>query len=99
MAQETQQSINQWALETFGVCKGLDIIADRYFDEVEELRGIVQTRFMAKIEDELADNLIVLFQVASYLNINLLDAVNNKMVINRNRQWKLHGDGTGQHIE
>ena len=96
---ETQKSINQWAFETFGKCNSLDTIFERYVNEVEELKAEVILRRINKIGNELADNLIVLYQVAEFLNIDLLREVNIKMITNRNRKWKLHGDGTGQHID
>jgi NTP pyrophosphatase (non-canonical NTP hydrolase) len=96
---ETQESIHKWAHDTFGELKDLDTIFDRFLQEVEELESKIDRRKLHEAKMECADVLIILYQVAQKLKFSLREAVNEKMIINRNRKWKLHGDGTAQHIE
>lgn len=96
---ETQKSIHDWALATFGEIKNIETIHERLMQEVEEYDDIILSGDYTKAVDEMADCLIVLYQVASTLGVDLHEAVNRKMDINRRRKWKLHGDGTAQHID
>ena len=52
-----------------------------------------------KIRLETADVLIVLYGVAHMRGFDLHLAVDDKMAINRHRQWKPNGDGTGYHVK
>lgn len=99
MEDETQSSISKWANETFGEVTFLDVIHERFLDEVEELKAEIELRKLHEAKAECADVLIVLYQLATKLKISLREEVNKKMEINRNRKWKLHGDGTAQHID
>lgn len=85
--QETWESIAAWQRETFGPV-ALDRQAKRAAEEMDEL--------LADPTDvgEAADVCIVL---AGYPGIR--DAIERKMAINRARQWKLNGDGTGYHVK
>ncbi|MNY00493.1 hypothetical protein D3C86_1329890 [compost metagenome] len=42
---------------------------------------------------------IVLSQIAERLGLDLGEAIDRKMAINRSRKWVTAGDGTGQHVE
>lgn len=48
---------------------------------------------------ECADVAITLYRVASTLESHLHDAIDDKMVINRGRKWKITGDGVGVHVK
>lgn len=52
-----------------------------------------------KIQVEAADVLIVLYGVAHMRGFDLADEVDRKMAINRAREWKANGDGTGYHVK
>jgi hypothetical protein len=41
--------------------------------------------------------MILLHRVLGILGKDLAEEVDAKMTINRNRQWRLSGDGVGQH--
>lgn len=84
---ETWSSMAAWTEETFGTVT-LERIATRANEEMVEL--------LADPSDvmEAADVCIVL---SRYPGIE--DAINRKMAINRARQWKLNGDGSGYHIK
>lgn len=96
---ETQSSISKWATETFGEMKSVDVAYDRFYKEVEELESKITLHKLYEARSECADVLITLYHLCTKLGFNLREEVNKKMVINRNRKWQLHGDGTAQHIE
>lgn len=98
---ETQRSINDWAIETFGHIKNPQTAIDRMLKEVRELEKLSRYNDAAYEEmvDECADILITLYRVMEVLGYNLHACVDHKMQINRARKWKLNGDGTGQHIK
>lgn len=100
---EDQASVTQWARETFGRPKSSWALWERCLIEVEEAEDVLRewavghTNY-AELGPELADVLIVLYQVASQLGLNLNDEVAKKMKINRERKWSINDDGTGQHV-
>lgn len=99
---ETQKTISEWATTTFGYPKLPQIIIDRLCVEVIELRNIDYSKDVDsfdKVSDECADILIVLYQIANIFGFNIHACVDHKMQINRDRKWKIVGDGTGQHIK
>lgn len=84
---ETWASMAAWTETTFGPVS-LERIATRANEEMVEL--------LADPSDvmEAADVIIVL---SRYPGIE--DAINRKMAINRQREWRLNGDGSGYHIK
>lgn len=78
---ETQATIRAWALKTFGESNSSLILAARAHKEASELYQIItvvqsqggsfSTEDFEKFKGELADVLIVLYQVASRENIDL----------------------------
>jgi len=100
---ETQKSISEWATKTFGTPDNLITIYNRFVEETNELDHLINdTEYLGnhqrlEITDECADCLIVLYQVAETLGIDLHQAVDEKMSINRKRKWKITGQGVGQH--
>jgi NTP pyrophosphatase (non-canonical NTP hydrolase) len=96
---ETQQSISWWASETFGPVSSNIRVAARANEEMAELLRALSTNDKnPKAHEEMADVLIVLFRLAARMGIDLLDAVDKKMEINRSREWKLDGSGHGYHV-
>jgi hypothetical protein len=87
LAGETWASMAAWTEETFGPVS-LERIATRANEEMQEL--------LADSSDvtEAADVCIVL---SRYPGIE--EAINRKMAINRQRQWRLNGDGSGYHVK
>ena len=87
VAPETWESMAKWTAETFGPVS-LERIATRANEEMQEL--------LADPSDvtEAADVCIVL---SRYPGIE--EAINRKMAVNRGRQWKLNGDGSGYHVK
>ena len=106
---ETQETISRWGWETFGATSAKKI-AHRMAQEVEELLEAfsevpdVETPFvepgkLKALQDECADIQIMLYQVAEELGAHLGTKVDEKMEINRKRQWKLDEFGNHQHVE
>lgn len=93
----TQKTINQWARDTFGHPDNVDVLVARFAEEMGEfvaaaIRG-------ESLEDEAADLVIFLYQIAQAESFHLLGAVDRKMNTNQKRKWKLNHDGSGQHVD
>lgn len=91
---ETWASIAGWCEQTFGPCIPARV-AKRASEEMREL--IDETAEAAdwtdKAREEAADVAICLSRVPG-----IWEAVERKMAINRAREWRLMGDGTGYHV-
>jgi len=99
---ETQKTIDEWAVKTFGPMKNECRAIERMLQEVEELKELYSNNDigdMNKVANECADILITLYQVATTIGFDLHESVDHKMQINRNRKWKRAEDGTGRHID
>ncbi len=98
MRSESQQTIEQWATATFGPPSSNMRIAARANEEMAELiRALSADDSHPKAAEEVADVVIILCRLATYLGVNLWVEVERKMEINRQREWKLTGDGHGYH--
>lgn len=101
---ENQYTISEWAIKTFGYPKSFSVLIDKLVEEVNELKSIRMREYGdvdAQFEDlmeECADIYIVLVQICNYIGFDLHECVDDKMSINRLREWKVFGDGTGHHI-
>lgn len=85
---ETWETINDWCDTTFGSASVPQIIAraKEEFAELEELN--------ADHAIEAADVVICLCRIPGFA-----EALQRKMAINRQRKWRLVGNGTGYHIK
>lgn len=92
---ETIQSVTQWADETFGPAT-LGRQIQRAREELAELEAAAQTANYLKIAEEAADVCICLFRVIGSIDP---EALNRKMAINRERQWKVDGEGCAYHVK
>lgn len=93
---ETQHSITAWADATFGPARSPAQVAGRANEEMRELiRAVGQEHGTAKIMDDCADVVIVLYRLAALLGRELQAAIDAKMATNRERCWDV---ATGQHI-
>lgn len=92
-----QKQISDWARETFGPSSPATLY-NRGEDEFRELKDAVYNKGPEEIGMECADVLHLLFQICESQGIDLIRATEEKFHINRNRKWKVNGDGTGQHI-
>lgn len=91
---ETQNSISQWFDSVSSKRPSPRRAFNRTQEKLDELN--ISIDISDDIEDigkEIADVIICLNLLAETLGINLREAVDNKMKINRSRRW--HKDGTG----
>jgi hypothetical protein len=96
---ETQQTISQWALDTFGPVGSNVRVAARANEEMSELlRALTVDESHPKAAEEIADIVIVLYRLATRLSVDLNAEVDRKMEINRKREWKLDNTGHGYHV-
>lgn len=101
---ETEETIEQWALETFGP-RTLARSAERTVEEMQEMIDHYKAGDLYKMISEVPDVVIMFCSLIPAWNKEMNDdrtiygMINRKMMINRRRIWKLHGDGTGQHID
>lgn len=99
MSNETQESIEEWRLNTFGPSMSTMRIAARANEEMSELlRALSVDDGNPKAAVEIADVVIVLYGVATRLGVDLHAEVDKKMEINRARRWALDGTGHGYHV-
>jgi len=96
---ETQESISKWAVDTFGVA-GTDLsVAIRANNEMAELlTALAEDDNHPKAPEECADIIIVLMRIFARRGVNFWDVVEEKMGVNRARQWRLDGKGHGYHV-
>ncbi|MGI9292378.1 MAG: hypothetical protein ACR2PS_00220 [Pseudomonadales bacterium] len=96
---ETTKTISAWCEETFGPAHDIARVATRANEEMAELLTAATTGQTGyDLVVECADVVIVLARLADKQGFDLWQAVENKMVINRNRTWTLDGHGQGYHI-
>lgn len=96
---ETSKTIGEWATKTFGYADDPMSIVNRAGDEFLEMEtALYEGEAISKIRREIADTIIVLMHLMDRLGGNAQEEIDAKMQINRSRQWKLNGDGTGSHI-
>jgi NTP pyrophosphatase (non-canonical NTP hydrolase) len=95
--EETEQSINEWQLATFGPAPNLMRTAARANEEMAELLTALSLNQTDKIGEEIADIILVLHCITGHLGISIRDEVNKKMKINRERKWNVTDPGHGYH--
>lgn len=97
---ENQETISQWAEETFGPASSNARVTARANEEMAELLSrVTEDDNHPRAPSEMADVAILLFRLATRMGVDLLDEVDRKMAVNRRRKWKLDGSGHGQHVE
>ncbi len=96
MSNETQNTIGDWVVATLN--PDPIIQAKKLQDEVKEFCLAIEAGKMEHAAEELADVAIVVFGLASLLGVRILQRINWKMAINRQRNWKVTEDGTHQHV-
>lgn len=95
---ETSKTIAQWGTETFGDAASVKAYAVRAQEELAELIEAIESgEPNQNIAYEAADVTILLHRVTGTLGLELYDAVDEKMAINRKREWRPDGNGVGQH--
>lgn len=97
---ENQQSISDWANETFGPSGSNIRVATRANEEMAELLGALSiSETHAKAPEEIADVFIVLYRLGWRLGLDIHEEIDRKMAVNRARKWKLDGSGHGYHVK
>lgn len=105
---ETGHTITEWADATFGPCDLPTAISrvEEEFNELDDLLSLVTTHnvevenpeALADFAEECADVAITLARACAMVGADLFQEVDRKMEVNRRRQWRSNGDGTGQHV-
>lgn len=99
MAKESSHSIAQWGTATFGDAASVKTYALRAQEELAELIDAIETgEADNNIALEAADVTILLHRIAGTMGLELNAAVDEKMAINRKRQWVPNGNGVGKHL-
>ena len=89
-----QQRIFDWSRETFGAGQRASGVYAHLVREMKELGDDLNDG------EELADCMILLFELAGFAEINLLDEVEKKHKINQGRKWgDIEPDGSILHIK
>ncbi len=95
---ETQKSITGWCNNTFGPASNLTIV-HRLKKELDELiKAVENDSEPSEILLEAADMNIILRRLCGNLGMDLDSAVDQKMAINRKREWIAFGNGDGKHV-
>jgi NTP pyrophosphatase (non-canonical NTP hydrolase) len=99
---EDQSTIAEWADATFGPCN-VPRAATRMNEEVAELLTLLSMPHdkdkAHKLHMECADIAITLFRLAAVLKIDLMEKVDEKMAVNRAREWRRDETGCGHHVK
>lgn len=93
---ENCETIGIWAKHQFGVPKP-ELAAARANEEMAEMIKALAQGELEKADVEAADVVIVLCHYAAARGINLQEVINNKMAINRRREWGVSKYGIGYH--
>lgn len=95
-----QKDVWEWAKGTFGDHPDIGI-AIRGNKEMAELLSTLHNRpeASADIIEECADVAFFLLQVCEFHRGNLLQAVADKLEINKKRSWEKASDGSFQHVK
>lgn len=95
MSESLQDRIFTWGMETFGPGQRREGVFAHLVREIEELG-----ESLPLIDpDELADCTILLFELAGFAEVDLLEEVEKKFQINRSRDWgPIQPDGSILHI-
>ncbi|WP_026942299.1 dATP/dGTP pyrophosphohydrolase domain-containing protein [Hellea balneolensis] len=98
MPTESSETIAQWGSETFGNAASVKAYAIRAQEELAELIEAIESGDTDKaIASEAADITILLHRITGTLGLELYDAVDEKMAVNKRREWVPDGSGVGRH--
>lgn len=99
---ETQDTITEWGIQTFGLGTVLGTMLRLSLELNEAMTAVHYEAHPGHISDELADVDIILDQVFGQLGITAegrQENKNRKMAVNRARKWGRTESGRAQHIE
>jgi NTP pyrophosphatase (non-canonical NTP hydrolase) len=96
---ETQASICDWIVATFGTVGSNMSVAARANQEMAELvMALAVDDNHPKAVEEAADIVIILYRLADRMGRDLQAAIDAKMAINRRREWNV-ANGHGYHVK
>lgn len=97
---ETQSTISKWAETTFGTASSNARVAARANEEMAELLRVLTAddTNVADASKEIADVFIVLYRLADRMGVDIHEVIDQKMAVNRAREWKRDGTGHGYHV-
>ncbi len=98
MPVETSKTICEWGDAAFGKVAALSALVARARGELDELEQAIAENDRDEAGREAADVAILLHRLAALLGKDLAAEVDAKMAVNRRRQWRAAGDGTGGHV-
>jgi NTP pyrophosphatase (non-canonical NTP hydrolase) len=96
--QAVQDEITCWASNRFPHRTDHHAIYKLMVEEIPELAMHKKEKGIEGIGPELADCFILLLDLASLWEIDVVDAIRSKMAINYNREWKQDSNGIMQHV-
>lgn len=98
---ETPRSIAEWADTTFGVAISNFRTAARANEEMAELLNAlaIDDKDAWKAGKEISDVIIILFRLAHNLGVDIYQAIDSVMYVNRHlRTWNRDDTGHGHHV-
>lgn len=93
-----QKQITDWAKDVFGPTNATTLYNRMQEESMELKEAIFNQGTQEDVAEECADVLHLLFQISSLYDVDLIKATENKFGKNKTREWKINGDGTGQHV-
>ncbi len=78
---ELAKQITTWADDTFGMDNRVGLVVPHLLEEVKELAKTPADPL------EMADVIMLVFQLAHFADVNIEDALRLKLKINKTRQW------------
>lgn len=94
-----QDEITRWATETFPHRTDHHALYKLVLQEVPELLTHKKEKGTEDIGTELADCFILLLDLASLWEVDVVDAIRAKMAVNYARKWTQDENGIMQHIK
>lgn len=95
-----QGRISAWATETFGEEAHGQRMGGVYAHLVKEVKELGEKLGTMGAVEELADCTILLFELATFHNVDLYTEVEGKFAINQTREWgDIEEDGSILHIK
>jgi NTP pyrophosphatase (non-canonical NTP hydrolase) len=94
-----QHEVVSWASQQFPNRSVETVTRKLVYGEIAELTIALGSGDREEIAGELADNLILLLDLAHQLKIDIASEIMKKMRVNRSRIWSENQYGVSQHIE
>lgn len=93
-----QDEITRWAQETFPHRTDHHAAYKLNMEEIPELMMHKKEKGTEDIGPELADCLILLLDLASLWEVDVVEALRAKMAVNYGRSWNMDANGIMQHV-